>query len=555
MFGSHSRNIMAIFWALILVVVDAEPNDDDDGGNGLPEPTGPYVTGVYDFEFTDTIYPVSRPQDADGRRIMVRTWYPACRKIYFDDVNRTCQQQPLSSSFYYMGEPRPYYAEGELEATILPQAQAMSMFIDQTVLLAFFNQTITYSYVNVPLALDLLGQGPLPMIVYSHGGLGTVSTHVALMEEFASQGYVVFSVTHPDGSSGIQYPHGNDNDNKNLTTVVRYDDAFFAQVLASLTPDPNGLSSVDIQVRYDTRRTRLEQRAFLSQYADRWKDDMMALVDYLLWNADGNQEDALLATLVDNEQGPASLIYCGHSFGGAAAGSAAHQDSRAQAAFNLDGTHDSIDLFGQAIRIPYLTLSTQDVSLFGYSNEFFFEPLETMGMDEKVSRISVFDVAHVELTDVAFAPAQARFPVGGGRFADGMVLYQLVLDFVFGFVQEYSNTTSITTALNNNTNDVRRNIHVPFNISSLMEKYHGTVEMVDLNYVREWATMSISSSSPLSSPSMLRGPSSTSQDDLATVEPSGSPSHSSAVMPWSLCTLMIWTSSTILAGVLVGGWM
>jgi hypothetical protein len=47
----------------------------------LPEPTGNYITGVQDFEFLDAEYP---SEDASGRRLMARVWYPACPKANFE---------------------------------------------------------------------------------------------------------------------------------------------------------------------------------------------------------------------------------------------------------------------------------------------------------------------------------------------------------------------------------------------------------------------------------------------------------------------------------------
>ena len=328
------------------------------------------------------------------------------------------------------------------------------MFIDQTAILEFSNGTDTYSYPDVPV---MEGLGGLPVLVFSSGGLGTVSSNVALMEEFASHGYAAFSVTHPGGSSGIQYPNGD---------AVRYDDLFLYQVLASLTPDPEGLSSTNITTRYLTRQSRLKEKAFLSQFASRWRDDMIALVDFLQVS-----NDTILRAVRGADEGPpSSLVFGGHSFGGAAAGSAAHLDTRASAAFNLDGTHDMLDVFGKSIRVPYLTLSSQDVSLYGYSNEFFFEPLPSMGLaKDGIHRIAVPGIAHVEFTDVAFSPVEARYPVGGGILEDGLALHKLILDFTFGFVEKHSGRST------------------EWSLTKVMEKHAESVGEIDVSYVREWA--------------------------------------------------------------------
>lgn len=78
---------------------------------------------------------------------------------------------------------------------------------------------------------------PLRLVVFKHGGISYVSQNTALCEDFASHGFVLLSLTHLDGSSGILYPNGN-------TSLV--DDACVNDVFAAFAPDPDGVTSPDI---------------------------------------------------------------------------------------------------------------------------------------------------------------------------------------------------------------------------------------------------------------------------------------------------------------------
>ena len=89
-------------------------------GAELPTPTGPYVTGVQDFEIIDTVYPVANESDTNGRRLLVRAWYPACAQADFVEGNETMTSSCGSVDF---GPSREYFLDGEVEAVYgLPAA-------------------------------------------------------------------------------------------------------------------------------------------------------------------------------------------------------------------------------------------------------------------------------------------------------------------------------------------------------------------------------------------------------------------------------------------------
>ena len=200
------RNTLLVVLLVVLaglIFLTIQVASANDLSAAYPVPTGPYPVGVHDFEFVDTVYPVDREQDAEGRRLMVRVWYPAAGAS---------------------GERRPYFETGEYEAVGQPMLEALPMLFPDT-LFDPFRELLTHSYVDAPINDEL---DALPTIVYSLGALSFVHQSTALMEELASHGYLVFGVTHPGGASGVLYPNGDS---------VRFDDDFHAGILALFAPD------------------------------------------------------------------------------------------------------------------------------------------------------------------------------------------------------------------------------------------------------------------------------------------------------------------------------
>lgn len=365
----------------------------------LPAPTGGFAVGVLDFEFVDDKYPSGRESDRTGRRLMARVWYPAAG---------------------VSGQPRNYMEGREFDVLVRPLLEALSPVIQDPALFDTLASAATHSHEEAPVAAS----GPFPALVFSHGGLSYVSQNTVLMEDLASHGYVVFSVAHPGGSSGVLFPDG---------TTVTYDQDWRDAVMgAAAAPDPDGRYSPEVGKRHGAV-TRSVDDGGLGPWATRWRDDMIALVDFLESDPPGS---GVLATILMRTT-LADLGYFGMSYGAAAAVSAAQVDQRARAAINFDGTHWLSDVLGKDVRTPLLVLTSEDPA--SYSNEFFFEPLTTMGKREDIVRVKLqTEATHMELSDIMFLPAAVRqaLPGDAGR-VDGARLSDTVNTFVRAFFDHH----------------------------------------------------------------------------------------------------------------------
>ena len=392
-------------------------------GITYPKPTGDHLVGTRHFEYVDRRYPVDREADAGGRRLEVRVWYPAAEE---------------------RGERRLYYKGSEKEDLAEGLVNAFAEFLPALSTLYKLEEVTTHSYEDPPVAADI---GDLPVLVYSHGGVGFTTMNTAIMEELASRGYVVFSVGSPGGASGVVYPNGD-------TVPV---DPEYLEALFLAPPEPTDASIDD---RYQYRSSLLDTGA-LERYLPRWRDDLLALVDSLENETHTPTIDDI-AQRIDLDR----LAYLGLSYGASAAMSAAHSDPRAKAAVNLDGTHRSSDLLGVDIRIPLLILTTEVHE--DYSNEFFFERFETMGDREDILRIGIPGVAHFELMDSMFLPREVRSELPGAGNVDGMALHQTLVGFMVAFLDK--------------------------RVKGIENGYPGTVlerfpdvQQIDVSHVKDWA--------------------------------------------------------------------
>ncbi|MCF7824460.1 MAG: dienelactone hydrolase family protein [Candidatus Marinimicrobia bacterium] len=234
----------------------------------LPKPTGPYSVATRSTAWTDSSRDETFTVEIDQRRIVVQVWYPTKEKI---------------------SEPSTYYVDDPvLRLPALAKQLRLPVFV-----IKHFDKVKTNSF----LVKD--GQSTehtFPVILFSHGLSGMRFQNSSLMEELASQGYVVLAADHSYGANITIFPDGN---------IAEY--------------------------RVGTRRVLTEERleeVDLSQLSIVVRD-MSFIIDQL----NQHPEDPFLRNLpVD----PDHIGVLGHSLGGAAIINLAAVDERVDAALALD---------------------------------------------------------------------------------------------------------------------------------------------------------------------------------------------------------------------------
>jgi hypothetical protein len=365
-------------------------------------PTGGHAVGVRDGEVLDATHPTMRPEDQQGRRLMVRVWYPASADAHT--------------------APKRGYVVGD-------EAQLLTWFAEINASPQEWSERLgavtTYSVQDAP-ALE----GPFPAVLFSHGASSWVSQNTPLMEHLASHGYVVWSVAHPGEACGVHYPDGG---------LVR-EDLHFHETFRGLLSDPRYMDKLtgDVGTRLEATSHFLDGKG-MGPWSTRWVNDLRAVIDAIVADSVTGPASDLIATTDASRLG-----VMGMSFGAAAAVSVAQQDVRVKAVVNLDGAQHLADLLDADVRLPLLHLASdmraqlEGMGLEGVTaldgNEFFYEPVASAGARSDVHRFWISGLTHLEFTDLVLLPARERadvLPAGGG------VESQRTIDLINSFVHAY----------------------------------------------------------------------------------------------------------------------
>ena len=89
------------------------------------------------------------------------------------------------------------------------------------------------------------------------------------------------------------------------------------------------------------------------------------------------------------------------------------------------------DVLDNDVRVPLLVFSSEVGP--GYSNEFFFEPVATMGDRRDVVRIQIPGMTHMELSDIMFMSTEERGILPGGGVGDGSRAHDIITGFMRAF--------------------------------------------------------------------------------------------------------------------------
>lgn len=234
----------------------------------LPAPTGTLATGTMMYHLVDkTRHERHSKNHNDHRELMLQIWYPAQLKG---------------------NEQKALYAH---DAVIKSIKQAL---VDQAHAPAntfhYLNSLRTHSVEKAPILA-----GTYPIIIFSPGAGAPINLYTSLLEELASQGYIVVGINHPYLTDPVVFPDGR---------------------IISAPEQPSDQAE---------RRNRRNEEYLV------WVKDIEFVADQLMqMNAD---EKSMLHNHLDFQH----LGVAGHSFGGSAAVRVCQEDKRFIAGIDIDG--------------------------------------------------------------------------------------------------------------------------------------------------------------------------------------------------------------------------
>ena len=391
----------------------------------LPAPSGEFAVGVRDFELVDESRKgVNGVGENDPRRLLVRVWYPA------GNVSGM--------------EVRPYYNEAETDTA----ARALGDQIGAGFLGQSQSLIDTNSYENAPL-LD--GAEQLPTIIYSHGYGAHLAQNTALMEELASNGYVIYSVHHTGDAGAIYTPSGE---------LLELDPAIIEMRETMQDPDSEETQKITEQFiamlageSYDDRLAGVNkyrddsvaagERTFVIS-PEVWTSDRIFVHDQLEAGAVPENVAEIVAASRFDRTGQ-----IGMSYGGSTTGRVCQIDLRCAAGINLDGGDFHYDPFNANMRVPFMMMysdsglmmrmlgaSEEEIERANEINDYSYERHELAGLSEDIHRVIFLNSAHGTYSDMKWhirSPLLSTF-LGDVDPSDALSVQN---DFVRGFFDRY----------------------------------------------------------------------------------------------------------------------
>jgi dienelactone hydrolase len=187
---------------------------------------------------------------------------------------------------------------------------------------AHLNRVRTNSYdAGISPAMD-----PYPVVIYSHAFIGLPTENTILMEELASQGYIVFSIGHSYETIVSVFPEGEvvGTDYEYIFEV--YDDNYEQE--AQLYEDYDQAASLEEKMEI-IRKIAVVDESSNAMISARIADAILLMDELEILNS----SNGIFAGMLDLD----NVGIMGYSLGGSTAINASISDRRFKAAINIDG--------------------------------------------------------------------------------------------------------------------------------------------------------------------------------------------------------------------------
>jgi len=363
----------------------------------LPKPTGKYFVGVTYLSFVDH----NRKELFDNnqektREITVKAWYPS----------------DIISDF------EPYLLNSESEFAI-KYLQFPEMY-----------RTLkTNSSRDVPVSSK---ESKYPILIFSHGWGEHYSQNSVLMEELASHGYIVFSISHHYECKFTSFPDGQfiyiDMNSQRLQKIMG--EMANPEALELIQKFPSASNDEErLQVFVDMEKVLPTCLTESSKY---WAEDISFFIDQLNGLNGENK-------FFKNKLNLNAIGVFGMSLGGLASNEASMLDKRVRACVSMDGGFHGLISKGE-IKVPTMFLNSK--RYLGYGNIF------TNRSEMDCYSFTVRNSDHMNFSDYSIYPVPTAIPllgsIEGGKVIEIMNI--MVLNFFDKYLKEKHNIDLIRKA-------------------------------------------------------------------------------------------------------------
>ncbi|MEZ8129550.1 alpha/beta hydrolase family protein [Enterovibrio norvegicus] len=332
-----------------------------------PAPTGVHTVGVTEFEVTE-----------GNKWVVVTAWYPA---------------QPSVSRHFL-----PYMAAYIAEAISEKQKIPASWLKDERPSFAHIDAEVFF--------------GRHRVLLFNHGFSSHAYQNLTQMEELASHGYIVLSLSHPGHSVVTKRQNGD-----LVFQSIPLEPEYAPQRIAAMDRAAVSMRSSSTINDWIDATSPLEEGLFrnIPAYVDEWSENNRRVIRALTRVNLGAIPTPLKGHL-DTE----SVGVFGHSFGGSVAADLAFSEPNIKAAMSLDSyvyTHSLQDTMKVPLCVAYgdVAESPSDESM-AWINQTLFETKAVSGSCE----VLFVGAAHLNFSDLNHLPVGELLGLTGSIDADVM---------------------------------------------------------------------------------------------------------------------------------------
>lgn len=276
----------------------------------FPTPSGIYTVGTKSFHLIDeNRYETFTDAPDDQRELMLKVWYPSD-----------------SDS----GSAEPYWSEKSV-GRLVSKSMSLPFFIFDHLALV---KTNSYPFTAVSQR-----RKSFPVLIFSHGYQSIIAQNTILMEELASNGYIVISVGHSYDAAGIIFPNGE---------IKRSDTAAYNKLWERET------KFADLYLSARKTDDVEKKRSLLKQFSDSvgiHKENIAIRVGDIKFVLDKLPElNKEFAGKIELDK----IGVLGHSYGGATMAETCVNENRIKAGINLDGFQHGSLIDGGEIHQPFM---------------------------------------------------------------------------------------------------------------------------------------------------------------------------------------------------------
>ncbi len=337
----------------------------------LPTPRGPYAIGTFTRLLTDESRGEIYSGKDEPRRLMMQVWYPA-------------EQPPLEA------QPAAWMPDANIVAPEIAEYIGLPRF--------FLNHLVyakSSAYENLPPARE---GGPYPVLVFVHGWNGFRQQATFIMQELASQGYIVASLDLPYGARMVVFADG---------SIARNNPAALPPS-SNLPPD--------------------EYEAIARKLVNQWSAD----IGYTLNMLEKMNSDP--AEPLNSLLGMDKIGIFGHSTGGGATIQFCGIDSRCKAGLTYDAFMRpvSLEVLENGTPQPFLYLFSE-LWPFERNTELFEGYYRRVPASNRV--LTILGADHYDFTDLpALSPLAPQLGLKGP--IPGAQVQKILIDYTLSFFDQ-----------------------------------------------------------------------------------------------------------------------